>query len=75
MQCTMIIYVDDLPVTCMDDAATGGVIEALKAKYHDLQEHVGVKQSYLGITLDQSVTGMYSITVSMFIADVLKNVK
>ena len=75
MQCTVIVYVDDLLVTCKDEETIDGVIKALKAKYFDVQEHKGVKHSYLGMSLDLSVTGVCSITMPMFIADVLKDVE
>ena len=71
----MIVYVDDLPVTCKDKTTIAGVIEALKAKYQDVQEHMGVKHSYLGMSLDMSEVGVCSITMPMFIADVLKDVE
>jgi len=75
MQCTVIVYVDDLLVTCKDADTISGVIQALKVKYHDVQEHTGVKHSYLGMSLDMSVTGVCSITMPMFISEVLKDVE
>ena len=48
---------------------------ALKVKYQDVQEHTGVKHSYLGTSLDMSEVGMCSITMPMLIAGVLKDVK
>ena len=63
---------DDLLVTRKVKATIVEVIEALKVKYHDVQEHKGVKPSYLGMSLDMSEVGMCSITMPMFIADVLK---
>ena len=62
-------------MTCKDKVTIVGVIEALKAKHHDGQEHMGVKHSYLGMSLDMSVVGVCSITMPMFITDVLKDVE
>ena len=75
MQCTVIVYVDDLLVTCKDEVTIAEVIEPLKIKYHDVQEHMGVKHSYLGMSLDMSEVGVCSITMPMFIAEVLKDVR
>ena len=47
MQCTVTIYVDYLLVTCKDKASMGEVVEPLKAKYHDMQEHMRVRHSFL----------------------------
>ena len=73
MQCTVIVYVDNLLLTCKVEVTITGVIEALKAKYHDMQEHTGVRHSYIGMSLDMSVTEVCSITIPTFIADVLKD--
>ena len=58
MQCTVMFYVDDLLVTCKDEGTIAEVFEALKAKYHEVQEHMGVYHSYIGISLDFSVSGV-----------------
>ena len=58
MHCTVIVYVDDLLVTCKDEANIDRVIEVLKVKYFDVQEHTGVKHSYLGMSLDVSEVGI-----------------
>ena len=57
MQCTVIVHVNDLLITWKDEAITAGVIEALKAKYRDVQKHPGVKHSYLGLSLALTATG------------------
>ena len=74
-QCTVIVYVDDLLVTCRNEVIIIEVIEVPKAKYHDGQKLTGVKHSYLGMSLDLSIIGVCSNTMPMFIADVLKDVK
>ena len=55
MQCTVIVYVDDLLVTCKDEATIAEVIEAVKVKNHDGQEHMRVKCSYLGVHPSRSL--------------------
>ena len=39
MQCTVIVYIDDLLVVFTDEATVAGVIEALTDKCHDVQGH------------------------------------
>ena len=68
----MIVYVDDVLVTCKDEVTIDGVIETIKTKYDDVQLHMKVKHSYLGMPLDLSVTWVSSITTPVFIADILK---
>ena len=62
-------------MTCKDEATIAGVIEVLKVKYHDMQEHTGVKHMYLWMSLDLSVIWVCFITVPMAIADVLKDIE
>ena len=50
-------------------------IEALKAKHHDVQENKGVKHFFLGMSLVLSDVGVCSITMPIFIAEVLKDVE
>ena len=61
-------------MTCKDEATIAGVVEALKAKYHDGQEHTGAENSYLGMSLYLTITGVYSITRPRSITDVLRDV-
>ena len=46
----------------------------LKVTYHDVQEHTGVKHSYPGISLDMPEVGVCSITMPLFITEVVKGV-
>ena len=62
-------------MTCKDEVTMNEDIDALKAKYFDVREHTGVTHSYLGMPLDISELGMSSITMTMFIAEVLKDAK
>ena len=75
MQCTVIVYMDDLLVTCKGETTIAEVIEVLKVQYHDVQEHTGVKHSYLVMSLDMSDVGQCSITMSIITAEVLKDVE
>ena len=58
MQCTVVVYDDDLLVTCKDESTIAEVFEALKVKYHDVQEYKIMKHSYLGMSLDMSEVGV-----------------
>ena len=75
MQCTVIDYVDDLLVTCKDEATIARVIEELMNKCHDIQQGPGVKHTKLEMSLDLSVTLVCFIAMPMTIADVLKDVE
>ena len=75
MQCTVIVYVDYILVSCDDEATIDGVIEALKVKYRDVQERKRVTHSYLGMSLNRSEVAVCSITMPIFVAEVLKDVE
>jgi hypothetical protein len=51
-QCTIVLYVDDLLITCKVRETINATLASLKAKYKDVQEHVGTKHSYLGMSMD-----------------------
>ena len=62
MQCTVIAFVDELVIVYVvivyDEVTIAGVITALKATYHDAQEHMGVNHLYLGMSLDVGSRGV-----------------
>ena len=62
-------------MTWKDETTIARVIEALKAMYHDMQEHMGVKHSYLNMSLNMSENGVCSITMPVFIAEVLMGIE
>ena len=51
-------YVGDLLVLWKAAVTIARVIEAIKSKYHDDQEHTGVKHSYLEMFSDMPVVGL-----------------
>ena len=57
---TVIVYVDDLLVYCKDESTIDGIVEAVNDKYHNVQEHTGMKHSPQEMSLDISVTGKCS---------------
>jgi len=73
-QCTIIVFVDDLLVTCRNMDIINDLISKLKAKYHEVQEHTGVHHSYLGMSIDMSKDGICVLTMPMFVAEVIKDV-
>ena len=73
-QCTVVLYVDDLLVTCKDRGTIDATLATLKAKYKDVREHVGTKHSYLGMSMDFTKKQIVSITMSHFIDSVLVHV-
>ena len=70
MRCTVIVYVDDLQVTSKNETTIAEVIETLKVKYHDVEEHMGAKHLYLGMSPDVCSTNM-----PMLIIEILKDLK
>jgi hypothetical protein len=68
-QCTIIIYVDDLMITCKDKSTIDDVLEVLLTTYKDLSIHEGVQHDYLGCHYDFSIKGQVNITMEAYIKD------
>ena len=65
IQCTAIVYVDDLLVSCNDEATIAGIIKALKVWHHEglvsgnVPRHVG---SQIAVTLSSDTLFMINET-------------
>jgi hypothetical protein len=71
-QCTICLYVDDLLITCVDQAVIDRVVSHLTETYKTLTVHDGLVHSYLGMTFDFSDPGKVKITMEGYIRDMLK---
>jgi hypothetical protein len=73
VQCTVVIYVDDLMFTCKDHRVIRDTIAQLEARLGStLKVTEGKVHSYLGITWDFTVPGKCSVTMTGYTADLVK---
>ena len=73
-QCTVIVYVDDLMATCVNQETIDELWGALKRKYGEgVVTHKGPVLSYLGMTFDYSVAGEVRITQAGYTVDILRD--
>lgn len=70
-QMTVVVYVDDLFITCTDIDSIDKFVAFLKHKFVTITEHHGLVHSYLGMTFDFTMTGRVSVTMNGYINDVL----
>jgi len=76
-QVTVVIYVDDLLITCRDDAIKKQVIESIEGIYNSITVSEGKSLSYLGMTFNFSNEGEVIITMDKYINEIINeyNVK
>jgi hypothetical protein len=70
-QCTVIVYVDDLMVTCRDIILIEELEAALKTEFKEITSHEGLIHSYLGMEFDFSVSGQVKVRMEGYISDLL----
>jgi hypothetical protein len=73
IQCTIAIYVDDLFISCKDVLILDKVEMLLKKHFNDITVASGPVQSYVGMTLDYSMPGQVSISMSHYVKEILKS--
>ena len=71
LQSTIIIYVDDLMITCSSDVILDSIIQQLRKRFGDVSETTGVQHSYLGLQFDFSEDGRVKITMPGYINDMM----
>jgi len=71
-QCTVCLHVDDLMITCRQDATIDTLLAGLTSKYKTLTVHRGKVHSYLGMTWDFTVARKVKVTMEGYVEDVLK---
>ena len=71
IQCTVVVFVDDLKFTCTDKAVIDEDVEKLRTKYKEITVHEGDVHSYLGMNFDYSVRDQVKITMKGYIDDLI----
>ena len=71
VQCTIVLHVDDLLITCRNEAIIDELIAALRDKYQEIEAKKGPVLSYVGMTFDFSVEGRVSISMKGYVYDLL----
>ena len=72
-QITVVIYVDDLLITCVHQESIDDLIHAIKVQYKQVQHSTGNILDYLGMTIDMSVAGQASITMDGMTEAIVKD--
>ena len=62
VQCTVVVYVDDLMITCANREPIDAVIALFRKRFHDLTVNEGVVHSYLGMLFDFSSASAVKIS-------------
>ena len=71
-QCTVVIYVDDLLVTCADLSLIDELETVLKTEFKEITKHDGLVHSYLGMEFDFADPGSVKVRMAGYTADTLK---
>ena len=72
-QCTMCVHVDDLMITCCENAIIDALLAGLTDKYKTLTVHRGNVHSYLGMTWDFTVARKVKVTMEGYVDDIPKS--
>jgi len=75
VQLTVVIYVDDLFITCTEQSVIKELLSFLKVKFTTIIEHSGPILSYLGMSFNYSVSGKVKVTMQGYINDLLDTLK
>jgi len=70
-QHTVIIHVDDIFSTCIDNRANQQLVRALEAKYEKIGVQTGKVHSYIGMTFDFSQQGKVRVTQDGYVSELL----
>ena len=71
VQCTIVLHVDDLLVTCYDERAIDELEACLRLAYPEITVQGGEVIGYLGMTFDFRVKGEVKVTMANTITEVL----
>jgi hypothetical protein len=73
VQCTVVVYVDDLFITCKDMSMIDSLEALLRDKFKEITVHDGPVHSYLGMTWDFfSASKEVKVTMEGYVDDLLK---
>jgi len=70
-QCTILIYVDDLKISCKDPRGVDETLDELRKVYKKLSVKEGKKMDYLGMLVDFTKKGVVKISMIDLIDEVL----
>jgi hypothetical protein len=71
VQCTAVVYVDDIFITCADEAPITELTTLLKDRFHSITVRTGKVHSYLGMQWDFSTVGEVVVTMKKYVEDLL----
>lgn len=71
-QCTALVYVDDIMLTCHDERTLIATLDYLTGVYKTVKVNRGTTHSYLGMTLDFSKDGECKITMDGYIDEIIR---
>lgn len=72
VQCTVVVYVDDLMITCKSEGMIKDLIKFFENTFDKITVHEGLVHSYLGMTWDFSKPGKAAVSMEGYVQDVLK---
>jgi hypothetical protein len=71
VQCTMVLFVDDIMATCADKSVIDEDIKTLRDKYKELTVHEGLNHSYLGMNFDFTSSRKVRVTMRHYVEDMV----
>lgn len=74
-QLTVVVYVDDLLITCADSAIADQFVVFIKKRFVTITEHRGHVHSYLGMTFNFGCPGKVAVTMEGYTNDLLAYAK
>jgi hypothetical protein len=72
IQCTIVVYVDDLFISCVEADVINAVLEELRKEFNTVTAHQGHLHSYLGMILDFTEEKALRVRMDGFVEDMLK---
>lgn len=74
-QCTVVVYVDDLKISCTNGRGVDDVINDLKKVYGNVNVHKDAVIDYLGMDFDHSQPGVVKISMASMVDQVVEEMK
>ncbi len=74
-QCTIVIHVDDLKISCADSRGVEDVINELKRVYGNINVHQEDIVDYLGMDFDYSAPGIVRISMTAMVDQVIEELQ
>jgi len=70
-QITVVLHVDDMLITCVDDCEIDGLIKALEDSYQGVTAHRERVLDFIGMTFDFTAPGQVSVTMAKCVEDIV----